>query len=121
MLTKRRATGCGLMRAEPAVVGRFGEHLRGVRGLAPTTVATYTDGVARFAVWLEVHERGAVESAGREDVVAWLTAQAEVGLAPATRALSLYALRSFYGVGGHGFLPVGGQRTSPLVASRSPH
>ncbi|MFP4235871.1 MAG: tyrosine-type recombinase/integrase [Nitriliruptoraceae bacterium] len=84
------------MRAE-AVVERFGDHLRGVRGLAPTTVATYTDTVARFTTWLSVHERGVVESAGRADVVAWLTAQAEVGLAPATRALSLYALRSFYG------------------------
>jgi site-specific recombinase XerD len=84
------------MRVDP-VVERFGAHLRGVRGLAPTTVATYTDGVARFVAWLEVHERGEVESAGREDVVAWLTAQAEVGLAPATRALSVYALRSFYG------------------------
>lgn len=85
------------MWAEPMVLERFADHLRGMRGAAPTTVATYTDGVARFARWLSARERGPVESAQREDVVAWLTAQAEVGLAPATRALSLYALRSFYG------------------------
>lgn len=84
------------MRADPAVVERYVAHLRAVRGLSETTVATYTDAVARFARWLAVADRGAVGAASRDDIVAWITAQAQVGLAPATRALSLYALRSFY-------------------------
>ncbi len=78
------------MWAEPMVLERFADHLRGVRGSAPTTVATYTDGVARFARWLSARERGPVENARREDVVAWLTAQAEVGLAHAVLATLRY-------------------------------
>ncbi len=83
--------------AAPAeVVARFADHLRGVRGLAPTTVATYADVVERFGRWLVTRDRGPLTAADRRDVVAWVTAQAEVGLAPATRALNLYGLRSFY-------------------------
>ena len=85
------------MRPELAVVVRFGDHLRGVQGLAPTTVVSYTGAVARFARWLDAQGRAEVQAAARDDIVAWLTAQAEVGLAPATRALHLYVLRSFYG------------------------
>ncbi len=80
-----------------SVVERFDAHLRAVRGLAPTTVVTYTESVARFARWLAGCGRSPVEAAAPDDIVAWVTAQAGVGLAPGTRALNLYALRSFYG------------------------
>ena len=82
--------------ARSEIVASFAAHLRGVRGLAPTTVATYADAVDRFGRWLATRNRGAVTAAGRGDVVAWISEQAEVGLAPATRALNLHGLRSFY-------------------------
>ncbi len=79
------------------VIERFGAHLRAVRGLAPTTVATYTEAVSRFARWLGRRGCGPVEAATHDDILAWVTAQAEAGLTPGTRALNLYGLRSFYG------------------------
>ncbi len=78
------------------VVARFSAHLHGVQGFAPTTAATYTDAVERFGRWLATRDRGPVTDAHHRDVIAWMTEQAEVGLAPATRALNLYGLRSFY-------------------------
>lgn len=82
--------------ARVEVIARFAAHLQGVRGLAPTTVATYTDAVDRFGRWLATRDRGPLATADRADVVAWVAAQAELGLAPATRALNLHGLRSFY-------------------------
>lgn len=79
------------------VIARFSAHLRGVQGFAPTTVATYTDAAARFGRWLATRDRVPLTAADHGDVVAWISEQAEVGLAPATRALNLYGLRSFYG------------------------
>lgn len=79
------------------LVVRFAAHLRGVQGLAPTTVATYADAVERFGRWVGSRDQRPLTAAQREDVVAWITEQAEVGLAPATRALNLYGIRSFYG------------------------
>ena len=78
------------------VVARFSAHLRGVQGFAPTTVATYADTVDRFGRWLATGDRGPLTAADHGDVVAWITEQVELGLAPATRALNLCGLRSFY-------------------------
>ena len=65
------------------------------RGRSPATIAAYRRDLRRYAAWLA--ERGAsVPSATEEDVVAHVAALRESGLAPASVARALVAVRSLH-------------------------
>ncbi len=79
-----------------SLVNAYGAHLRGVQGLAATSVTTYTGVVQQFSRWLLDERHRSPAAASVADIEAWVGAQMRSGRAPATRRLGIAALRSFY-------------------------
>ena len=78
-------------------IEEFLDHLAAVRGLSPRTIEAYRRDLEAFSVWLVRCGRcrlGALDEAAIRD---WLREAGLRGLAPATRARRLSALRSYAG------------------------
>lgn len=66
------------------------------RGLSEGTLRAYRSDLAAFARWLESRRAGAVEAAGRADVLAYLAERVQAGARPRSTARLLSSLRRFY-------------------------
>lgn len=95
------------------LVAAYLANLRGVQGMADSTMRVYGGAVRQFGRWLEQHDRAGLAAAERADIEAWMGAQARRGLAPNTRRLGVAALRSFYA-----WLP--GRDDNPAMQVRKP-
>jgi len=73
----------------------FLDHLSGARGAASNTIEAYARDLADAAAFLAGRPGGLTE-AGRDGIAAYLAALSDEGLAPATLARRLSALRQFY-------------------------
>jgi site-specific recombinase XerD len=83
-------------RYEP-VLDRFAEHLRSVRNRAPSTVANCRHYIACFlGWWLETHGGAGLDEVRARHLHDFLAAEANRGLAPATRYAEINALRRFF-------------------------
>lgn len=76
-------------------VGRFLEHLLAVRGLSTRTVEAYGRDLAALAGFLALASDAELAGVTEEQLTAWLRAQKAAGLAPATRARRLAAVRAY--------------------------
>lgn len=83
------------VKAEPKVVEAFLDMLAAERGVAANTIAAYRRDLDHFSDFL-AGRAISLEQAGRADLTAYLRAASEEGLAPASRARRLSALRQFY-------------------------
>jgi integrase/recombinase XerD len=83
------------MRTHQAPIDAFLDMLAAERGAAPNTLAAYRRDLEAFAT--DVERRGAgILTATRDDITAHLHATSEQGLAPASRARRLSAIRQLY-------------------------
>lgn len=80
---------------QAGAVALFLEMMAVERAAAPSTLKNYGRDLERFSVFLR--RRGeSLESAGADDIAAWLAALEAEGLAASTAALKISALRQFY-------------------------
>ncbi|HEY1243599.1 MAG TPA: site-specific tyrosine recombinase XerD [Hyphomicrobiaceae bacterium] len=78
------------------LTGRFLEMLSAERGAAENTRAAYTRDLDDFLSFLACHRQKRLAAAGAADISAYLRAGAEGGLAPASRARRLSAIRQLF-------------------------
>lgn len=83
------------MRDAEASVAAFLEHLVAVRGLSARTVDAYGRDLTALGAYLAAHDGKSPAAVSEESLTAWLRAQKAAGLAPATRARRLAAVRAF--------------------------
>jgi integrase/recombinase XerD len=82
--------------ADQELVGRFIEMLSAEKGAAENTRAAYTRDLDDFVAFLANRRQKALATALPADISAYLHAAAEAGLAPASRARRLSAIRQLY-------------------------
>jgi integrase/recombinase XerD len=78
------------------LIGRFLEMLSAERGAAENTRAAYTRDLDDFLAFLARQRKKRLVAAGAADISAYLRAGAEAGLAPASRARRLSAIRQLF-------------------------
>jgi integrase/recombinase XerD len=78
------------------LVGRFIEMLSAEKGAADNTRQAYARDLDDFAGFLATRRRTSLAAASAADISAYLRAAAEAGLAPASRARRLSAIRQLY-------------------------
>jgi integrase/recombinase XerD len=78
------------------LIGRFMEMLSAERGAAENTRAAYTRDLDDFLAFLAGARRKRLATAAAADIAAYLRAGAEAGLAPASRARRLSAIRQLF-------------------------
>ncbi len=76
-------------------IGPFLEAMLAERGAAANTLAAYRRDLGHFAAWL-AGRGGDAAGAGRAEIEAYLAGLEAEGMAPATRARRLSAIRQFY-------------------------
>ena len=81
--------------ADASLIDAFLEMMAVERAAAANTLKNYGRDIARFAAF--ARERGeSLETAGADDIAAWLSVLEASGLAASTAALKVSALRQFY-------------------------
>ncbi len=83
--------------ADRESIGEFLDHLAAVRGLSPRTVEAYRRDLEAFSAWLARHGRGRLGALEEAAIRDWLREAGLCGLAPATRARRLSAIRTYAG------------------------
>jgi integrase/recombinase XerD len=78
------------------LIARFVEMLSAERGAADNTRAAYTRDLDGFATFLATRRQKTLTDAAAADISAYLRAAAEAGLAPASRARRLSAIRQLF-------------------------
>jgi integrase/recombinase XerD len=79
-----------------ALIARFIEMLSAERGAADNTRAAYTRDLDDFVAFLATRRQKTLSDAAAADISAYLRAVAEAGLAPASRARRLSAIRQLF-------------------------
>ncbi|MBO0765434.1 MAG: site-specific tyrosine recombinase XerD [Hyphomicrobiaceae bacterium] len=110
------------------LVGRFMEMLSAERGAAQNTRAAYTRDLDDFLAFLARQRCKRLVEVDASDISAYLRAGAEAGLAPASRARRLSAIRQLFRfLAAEGFMPedpanrlAGPKRGRPLPRTLSP-
>lgn len=81
----------------PGLLGAFADYERAVRGMGPQTLRNHALYLRTFAHhWSTTHGATSPLTASVDDISAFVQAEADRGIAPATRRSQLGALRSFY-------------------------
>ena len=80
----------------PAEVEEFLLWLSVERGRSPATLAAYRRDLTQFVAWLGAHDVS-ISDASESDIVGYLRARQALGLAPASVARAMVAVRSLFG------------------------
>jgi integrase/recombinase XerD len=97
MAADRRFTRKSVRTDDEAIIARFGDAIWLEDGLGEKTRQAYRSDLERFSRWLESQPgRPGLVSAGRSDLLGWVSAGLAEGSKPSTASRRLSGLRRFY-------------------------